>query len=122
MSDKKHTVCVDLDGVLAQYSGWRGEEVIGDPVPGAVDFMARLRERYKVVVHTTRANTEAGLAATIAWLQKWGVAFDEVEGKPIAIAYVDDRAVNARPQDVRDGFENRTFEVALRRIAWLDTK
>ena len=30
---KTLTVAVDLDGTLAEYDGWKGEDVIGDPLP-----------------------------------------------------------------------------------------
>lgn len=115
------TVCVDLDGVLAQYDGWKGVTNIGDPVPGAREFMEGLKTFSKVVVHTTRTNSDvnleldqAGLVATVeGWLDKHEIPFDAVAfgGKPLAVAYVDDRAVLCRPQkDV----ENQDFDTALR--------
>ena len=54
MSSRKKTVCVDVDGVLAQYDRWRGVDHIGDPIFGAKEFVADLRKKYKVVIHTTR--------------------------------------------------------------------
>lgn len=104
-------VCVDLDGVLADYSkGWQGVGVIGDPIPGAVEFTKRLGRYAMVVIYTTRCKGKlfdrdedpAKLrAAVMAWLDKHGFYYDEVDmgqGKPIAAAYVDDRAVPCEPQ------------------------
>ena len=54
------TVCVDLDGVLAQYDGWQGLENIGDPVEGAREFMEDLSKKYHVLVHTARVANERG--------------------------------------------------------------
>ena len=34
----KNTVCVDLDGTLAKYDGWKGLEHIGEPIDGSVEF------------------------------------------------------------------------------------
>lgn len=110
----KKTVCVDLDGVLARYEGWKGEDHFGEPLPGAVEFTRRLAEYARVVVFTTRCKADLGgrpagatpedLAATVrAWLDRHGFACDEVytgQGKPIAAAYVDDRAVACVPQEM----------------------
>jgi len=54
----KKSVCVDLDGVLAQYDGWKGVEHIGDPIPGAVQFTKKLQEVARVVIFTTRTNAD----------------------------------------------------------------
>ncbi len=92
------TVAVDLDGVLAQYTGFRGPEHIEDPIPGAKQFLSDLSEKYTLVVYTARDT-----AIAREWLEKWDmwqhvsdVNFCRINGaggKPVAIAYVDDRAV-----------------------------
>lgn len=99
----QYTIAIDLDGTLAYYSGWKGIDHIGDPLPGSrrlVGFL--LAEGYKVVIYTTRTNPEVNggtaeeLAKPIyAWLTKHG--FDQrvtvaLHGKPIAVMYIDDRA------------------------------
>ena len=119
VSDEKKTVCVDLDAVLAEYKGWKGPTEIGPPLVGAAEFLRALRERFKVVVHTTRANDEVGLGATIEWLQQHGLEFDEVVGKPIAVAYVDDRSVSCRPMDLLPEFRKKAYDTALKRVAFL---
>jgi hypothetical protein len=115
----KKTVCVDLDGVLADYSeGWQGTDHIGDPIPGAVEFTRKLAATCKIVVFTTRCKAdlfgrdasetvEALTSKVKAWLDRHGFAYDEIyagQGKPIAVAYVDDRAVVCRPQVDDDAF------------------
>lgn len=114
MSDgRRHTVAVDLDGVLASYDGWKGVFHIGNPLPGAVEFCNKLAERYRVVINTSRCNTlNEGRPAdctpdllkklVMDWLNRFGFKYDDVytgQGKVIASAYVDDRAVECRPQD-----------------------
>ncbi len=131
---KKPSVCVDLDGVLADYSGgWKGLENIGEPIQDmrhpetglpmgmtAVEFTHKLAKFAKVIIYTARckvfppgvpgpdgvpepnrsdAETLAGYVKV--WLDRHGFAYDEVyigQGKPFAVAYVDDRAVVCRPQ------------------------
>ena len=90
------TICLDFDGVLHSYvSGWQGETVIADPpIHGTDKAVARLRKRYRVVVHSARCNTKAGREAVERWLEQNGITVDEVcEHKPPAKVYVDDRGV-----------------------------
>jgi hypothetical protein len=95
----RRTVCLDFDGVIHSYrSGWCGAEVIPDPpIHGTQQAIARLRKRYRVVIHSARCASEAGYEAVKAWLQKHGVEVDDVcRFKPPAAIYVDDRAVPFR--------------------------
>jgi len=95
----RRTVCLDFDGVIHSYrSGWCGAEIIPDPpIHGTREAVAQLRKRFRVVVHSARCATDAGMAAVAAWLQKHGIEIDEVcRFKPPAAIYVDDRAVPFR--------------------------
>lgn len=125
----RKSVCVDLDGILAQYDSWKGVDVIGDPIPGAREFLQELSEKYSVVIHTTRTNPLANsefirnnkdvdgrqLRLIVEdWLVKHNMPFDSIsmgEGKPIAIAYVDDRAVMCCPQKSSLAFENALLTI-----------
>lgn len=117
--EPKKTVCVDLDGVLANYSkGWQGPDKIGEPLEGAVEFTRRLGKFARVVIFTTRCKadfddrpqgaTPTTLITTVmAWLDKHGFHYDDIyagQGKPIASAYVDDRAVVCRPEEDLDAY------------------
>jgi hypothetical protein len=93
---RRPTVCLDFDGVIHAYTTeWAGETTISDPpTHGAGRAIERLRERYRVVVHSPRCRTEEGRTAIEHWLQKHGIAVDEIcEHKPPAMVYLDDRAV-----------------------------
>jgi len=134
MSDERPTICVDMDGTIAAYDGWKGLRDIGEPLPGAREFMEALRSIGRVVVHTCRTNPEINsdfarvvcdeygpedgtsavvdeLTSTVQeWLDVHDIPYDEVwrgVGKPIACAYVDDRAVPAHPHD---------YALTLRRV------
>ena len=109
MSEYAKTVAIDVDGVLAQYDGWKGPDVIGDPIPGARGFLEELNKRgFRIVIHTTRTRDfegtdhKARCAAVKKWLVKHNLPHHVLHtqiGKPIACAYVDDRAVPCRPSD-----------------------
>jgi len=101
------TICVDLDGVLAEYDGWKGIDHIGDPIPGARVFLKSLHAiPAKVRIHTTRTSgskSDESLPIVEAWLNKHDMQYDSVScggGKPIAAAYVDDKAVVCKPREV----------------------
>ncbi len=119
---KRPRVCVDLDGVLAWYDGWKGLDNIGEPLPGALEFVTKLSEIADVVVFTTRCSLDPGdQAGTIIatpeelrtnvtdWLKKHKFPFADVyigKGKPRAAAFIDDRAIACRPQDDPEAFGN----------------
>ncbi len=124
---KRPTVAVDLDGVLARYDGWRGIDHIGDPLPGAVEFTRRLSAFAEVLVWTTRCSPEANppydagelVGIVMDWLNRHGFCWHRIwagHGKPIAAAYVDDRAVACRPQSA--GGET-TYDAALDDVLYL---
>lgn len=45
MTEWSGWVGVDLDGTLAHYDGWKGDDVIGAPIPAMVDRVKALLER-----------------------------------------------------------------------------
>jgi hypothetical protein len=95
----RRTVCLDFDGVLHSYrSGWCGAEIIPDPpIHGTREAVARLRQQYRVVVHSSRCHSEEGRRAVQSWLERNGIVVDEVcIHKPPALVYVDDRAIRFR--------------------------
>lgn len=99
---KKKTICVDFDGVIADYSeGFKGRGVFGAPILGACVVLNALRDDgWKIIVFTTRG--EVPLLED--YLINNNIPFDEInrnsdnppgtnEGKPIADVYLDDRAL-----------------------------
>jgi len=85
-------VCVDLDGVLNAYDGWRGADYFHPPRPGAREFLRRLNEcGYEVVVLTVRWAPHVE-----EWLSRNGMAeyvARVTNLKPPAHVYIDDRAL-----------------------------
>lgn len=98
MSEYKKTVAVDLDGVLASYEYFKGSEIIDPPRPEAAELLKRLAAEYHVVVHTARdaPNVRAWLDAYKLSQYVSGInccLINGRPGKPVAIAFIDDRAV-----------------------------
>lgn len=91
-NDYQPTVCVDFDGVLAQYDGWHDDPTwIGDPIPGGAAFTRMLMDKgYRVVVLTAREL----LTPVEEWLYSHGFPAMEVTNRKVpAQAYIDDRSV-----------------------------
>ena len=112
---KRPVICIDLDGVLASRKYSKGASKIGEPIDGAVDFTREVSETADIVILTARisgANIDnknlsrkeikTASATVKQWLEQHGFAYTsiwEAPGKPIASAYVDDRAVICRPEE-----------------------
>lgn len=92
----KQTIILDFDGVVHSYaSGWKGADVIPDaPTDGAKEAIVKLREKFIVVIVSSRTHQAGGISAIKAWLEKYGIEVDDVpDHKPPHIVTVDDRAM-----------------------------
>lgn len=89
-------VAVDFDGVLHEYrTKWTVPEEIHDgPTPGAVEWVKYMQgEGIRVVIFSSRAQSQLGRLAIKEWLKKYDFPELEISGeKPHAQLYVDDRA------------------------------
>lgn len=109
-------VAVDFDGVLHAYSrGWQDGAIYDDLVPGALVGLAQLALLgCELVVFTSRED----LQAVTDWLAARvpsDLNLTVTNRKPIAMAYIDDRAIRFTDWDstvsqVRDLLEGRTSE------------
>lgn len=98
LNKSRRTIAVDFDGVIAEYDGYKGRGVLGDPRQDVAQALRDLRsEGWKIVIHTTRGEQEIE-----GYLVRHAIAYDEInrnsdyktEGpKPVADLYWDDRAV-----------------------------
>lgn len=90
------TVAVDFDGVIHSYtSGWTGPRPTDPPVEGAREFIDALHNAgFNVVIYSSRADTPRGRKHIEHWLLDHEFPVMEItDRKPMAVAYVDDRAV-----------------------------
>ena len=86
------TACLDFDGVMNVYTGWKGEEELFEPRSGLSEFLEKLSKMFGCLkIHTTRKPE-----LVKAWLEKHGLSkyiAEVTNTKPPAIVYIDDRAV-----------------------------
>jgi FMN phosphatase YigB (HAD superfamily) len=84
--------CVDFNGVLDAYTGWRGADHFDPPRAGARSFLEALVSRgFRIVVFTTRWPDDVW-----RWLREHGLEHlveRVTDRKPAAHVFVDDRAV-----------------------------
>ena len=66
----RYTIAVDFDGVLHSYtSPWVNARTIPDlPVPGAMDWLRKITDRFDVAITSTRNHQWFGRAAMKRWL------------------------------------------------------
>lgn len=92
---------VDLDGTLAQYDHWRGEEHIGDPVPRMLERVKEwLAAGIEVRIFTARiSESESARPWINAWCEKHlGVVLTVTCKKDYGMVELwDDRAVQVVP-------------------------
>jgi hypothetical protein len=90
-------IAVDLDGTLAFYDSWRGEDHIGDPIPTMVKrVQGWLAMGYEVRIFTARHGNGASQIALIeAWCERHlGVVLPVTATKDYAMMQLwDDRCV-----------------------------
>lgn len=95
INNTKRTIILDFDGVIHNYNKWISVDVIdGRPVKGAREFINELRKKYRVVIVSTRCNSDEGQLAIRRWLNTYKIEVDLVtRNKPPAVCIVDDRAI-----------------------------
>jgi len=99
-------VAVDLDGVIAEYDGWKGINVIDVPKKGAVEYLTKLSEEGWIIIVFTSRNIEVGNYVE-KYLRQWKIPFDAInknindwhadclKSKIYANLYLDDKSLNS---------------------------
>jgi len=96
----KETIVIDFDGTIVDHAF----PYIGPAYPHAIAAIKELHEKYYIVISSCRNNPmirHQGPIDTyqemINWLDTNGVPYDRIDdgksGKPIALYYIDDRAI-----------------------------
>ncbi len=94
---KVRTFAFDFDGVIGEYHGFVGENILGNPNPEVVAAMRTLKERgHTIIVFSTH-----GEELLRNYCVEKNIPFDYInenpeksganKGKPVANVYVDDR-------------------------------
>lgn len=87
---------VDLDGTLAHYTGWRGPDHIGEPVPAMLERVrAWIADGVTVKIMTAQATVPEQVPPIKDWLARYGLGDLEVtNAKDFGMVELwDDRAV-----------------------------
>jgi len=109
--EEQKTICIDFDGVLHPYDSWNDGKLNPNPLSGAKEAIDKLKNKFKIVIYTTRASASSHnpterneqIKNIEQWLTKHNIPFDEITGDKVgAVAYIDDRAIR---------FENNWPEV-----------
>ena len=93
MKEEQHrpVIAIDFDGVLNKYKGWKNKDTLYKPQSGARYFLQQLYKNYDITIFTCR-----DIRTVHQWLQenKLDQYITTVTNlKPIAHAYIDDRAI-----------------------------
>jgi len=87
----KHTILIDLDGVLNEYTGGFDEDYIPPIKDGAKDFLENLSKKFELKLFTTRNKI-----LVTKWLIEHNIdkyIADITNTKDLAWLYIDDRCV-----------------------------
>jgi adenylylsulfate kinase len=99
-------ICFDFDGVIAEWDGWKGEDIFGLPIRSTIDVMKQLKEDgHKVIIWTTRRKTPV----LLDYLSRYDIPYDSVNStdhnppgtsqKPIFDIFIDDRAIEFKKEN-----------------------
>jgi len=90
------TICIDFDGTITNYQGYKGSpDIIEDELnPGVIESINELKKDYKIIIFSVRATTSIGKVAIMKYLVKHNVYFDKVTHEKLgADLYIDDRGI-----------------------------
>lgn len=94
------SIGVDLDGTLAEYSGWKGKEHIGEPIQLMLDRVKDwISQGIEVKIFTARAGDIEAIPYIEDWLIKHGISGLEITNikDHEMTQFWDDRAVSVIP-------------------------
>jgi hypothetical protein len=105
---KVRTIAFDFDGVIAKYAGFISKDDIQEPIVEVVKAIKLLKSSgNKILLYSTRGNEFLK-----NYCEKFSVPYDYINhnpdkqgenpGKPIALVYVDDRAVCYKGQKAEE--------------------
>ena len=109
--DWKRTICIDFDGVIAEYNGWKGPDFFGTPKEGAKKFLVKAKSiGFKIVVFTIRPKERI-----FEWFKEHHLHLpDDITNTKIpAVVYIDDRGLK-----FHGNFDSLLEEVRTYKTYW----
>ena len=102
-SDEGNNLSIDFDGVIHNFDkGYFDGTCYGGPLPGALEALRTLSNKYRIIIFTAKAkpsrplvNGMTGIELVADWLERHGVRDCVAEitaEKPRAFLYIDDNA------------------------------
>jgi hypothetical protein len=92
----KKILLFDFDGVIHSYtSKWSGVDLALDPpVHGIKETIDTLKEKYQIVIYSSRCSNSAGLGCIRRYCNEHNIYYDDItDRKPAAYLTIDDRAI-----------------------------
>jgi len=97
-----NNIAIDFDGVIHNFNkGWFDGTCYGEPLPGSLEAIKKLSERYNIIIFTAKAkhdrplvNGKTGTQLVREWLEKHDVMqyVSEITAeKPRSQIYIDDK-------------------------------
>ena len=104
LEDETKTIAIDFDGVIHSFEfGFHDGTIYGTPLPGSLESIKKIAEKYKIVIYTAKAkkdrpliNGKTGTELVWEWLKKYKIdtlITDVTAEKPRAVCYIDDKAI-----------------------------
>jgi hypothetical protein len=104
LEDETKTIAIDFDGVIHSFEfGFHDGTIYGTPLPGSLESIKKIAEKYKIVIYTAKAkkdrpliNGKTGTELVWEWLKKYKIdtlIADVTAEKPRAVCYIDDKAI-----------------------------
>ena len=119
---------VDLDGTIAKYeNGFQGDTIIEEPIIKVVNVLHRLYDEGWIIrIHSCRCNLqfqpkdnpELPYRVIMDYMKdngiKWTNIVHQIEGKPYADVYLDDRSAGYNPNWTEEEMYNEIIETYRR--------
>ena len=87
-------VAIDFDNTIHDPSNKLPGKHLGGLVEGAEEALDDLyRAGHTIIIHSVMANTPGGRKALADWLEYFAIDYHEIQGKPEADYYIDDKAI-----------------------------
>lgn len=93
----KPHLAIDFDGTLVEHDPIYNPHSVGETIPGAIEFLRALSQKYTLVIFSARATEESGKKAIYAWIRRYNlrhIIYDVTNEKKYSYRYIiDDRAI-----------------------------